>query len=216
MIGRIDQLQKSLIDDLESAASKYENAATKGNSELKEWRTIGVSALVAVLTIFLTFNSTYPMELWTSFIISFSLIVAIVVYFIILTKIIGIMGGLLNDINSIIQEGTTEMSHSYGFFLSRVADLEQIDYAYIKNYFYFVMLLYSAVMAYMANEFRELSKNYEKFHDFKDLLMMEVKGCEENLTYVPLYYERFDSTKVVSQRSLEFMTLNLKDHLLKK
>lgn len=38
MIGRIDQLQKSLIDGLESSATKYESEGSKGISELKEWR----------------------------------------------------------------------------------------------------------------------------------------------------------------------------------
>ena len=88
MIGRIDQLQKSLIENFESASSKYESQGNKAISALKEWRTIGSSAIIGGLSIFLTLNSTYPMNVIHSLIIVITTIVGLVAYFIILTKII--------------------------------------------------------------------------------------------------------------------------------
>lgn len=216
MIGRIDQLQKSLMDHFESASSKYESEGNKAISQLKEWRTVGSSAIIGALSIFLTLNSTYPMNVIHSLIIVISAIVGLVAYFILLTKIIAIIEGVISNRNVIVQTDVTTISHSYGYFIARVADLDTIDYPFVKNYFYFVMLLTSAVMVYSAIEFKKLAMHYRPFKDLKNNLLAEARACEKYADLVPYYYGLFDPTKQVPSESLEFIKKYLKDYLPKE
>ena len=216
MIGRIDQLQKSLIENFESASSKYESQGNKAISALKEWRTIGSSAIIGGLSIFLTLNSTYPMNVIHSLIIVITTIVGLVAYFIILTKIIGIIEGVVSDLDIIVQTDIRTIAHSHGYFTTRVADLDTIDYPFVKNYFYFVMLLTGAVMVYSAIEFRKLARHYKPFRDFQNNLLAEARGCEKYTDLVPYYYGLFDPTKQVPVESMEFVQKYLKDYLQKQ
>ena len=77
MIEKVSILHEVFIKEIEARANKIERKGDKGISELKEWRTIGTSALMGILSIILVLNSTYTLDIIHILIIVISLIIIV-------------------------------------------------------------------------------------------------------------------------------------------
>jgi len=212
MIEKVSTLHEVFIKEIEARANKIERKGDKGISELKEWRTIGTSALMGILSIILVLNSTYTLDIIHILIIVISLIIIIVVYFIILTKLVGLVQDVVNDIISVLEEGVERLSFSQGYFLSQVTDITKIDYSFVRNYFLFLMLVDGAYLAYGVKQFRKLAKHYARLRDLKKELESEAKLAEKYLESMPKYLEGLDRNNKIPQELLKFVEEELKKY----
>lgn len=101
---------------------------------------------------------------------------------------------------------------SHGYFVTRPADLMNLPFNFIVNYYFFILLLNSATRITAAKSLRELSKKYSRIKGIEEALLNEAKGFEKGSEFIPTYFSRFDRTQDVPPELLKFVDDSLADY----
>lgn len=216
LISRIDLYHKTMIDMLDNDLKKYEGYSDKRVSTAKSHRNNIFSILGVVLTVFLGFNSSYPVEQFLFFIIITVLGVIGFVVIIIYNSAIRLVEDFFSAFTEINTEGIRKLASSHGYFITRPAQLAQIHPDFVHNYYWFIMLLTSAIMVSNANGLKKFAKQFSRIKQIKSILISEAKEYEKHLQFVPYYYEKLDRSQEVVPELMEFIDKTLAEYKNKK
>jgi len=209
MISRIDMLHEGMIESLNHDLKKYEIGFDKGISKVKEWRNYLLSPIGVGLTLLLGSTAIFNFD-----VVVFSTILVILaiiggIIFVIFTKLIGIIEKIHTEIDFVYANIIEKFWKSQGFMTSNVADISKVNFEEMENYLLFSHSLIGAVMHYISNYLKKMSKQYRYFSDFKKTLEETSVIYDENIEEVKQIWKVFDKTKSVHPDLLRFVEQEL-------
>ena len=213
VISRIDMYHHILIDSLKSMQDRYEGAATKSSTQIKDVRNYVLTGFGIFLTLFLGYSSLYPFEQWLFFTVIIPTAIIALILFMIFNWLNSIIVQLFSDLTVILQTQEYHLLYSQGYVVSSVAFLPRITPQFLANYHLFTSLLTNAVFATMAKEYTKLSKKYSVLKDLKDSLKKEAKEFEKSIQLVSELYSQLDKTQNLPPQLTNFVDDSLKKYL---
>lgn len=205
IISRIDLFHQTMITLFDNDLKKYESLSDKAIAETRNKRNIILTVVGLVLTVFLGYNGSYPVgELGFFTIIAvLGIIGFIVVLF--FSFAIKFVEDFFSIFTNIITDIIGKIAISHGYFVTRPVDLMNLSFNFVRNYYFFILLLNSATRITTAKSLRELSKKYSRIKGVQEALLDEAKGYEKGSEFIPTYFSRFDRTQDVPPELLQFV-----------
>jgi len=209
LISRIDLYHKTMRQTLDNDLKKYESYIDKISATFRGYRITILSILGIILATIFGINSAYPIDLWIIYVVLAIMGIAALITIIIFTLLSTILNNIFETLIFTMNKNIGNIAQSQGFFITRAADLYGLPFQYVSNYFYFTLLLSSAILVSSSKSLKKLAKDYSKIPQIKTLLEEEAKLYLKNIELVSKYFEKFTPSDELPKELLDFVDKEL-------
>jgi len=209
-ISRIDLYHTNTVDSLKNMQERFESAAKLATSYIRDLRNYVFAAFGIFVTLFLGYNSLFPLEQWVFFVVLVPVVIVAFTLFLIFGWLNKLIREFFEELTMIIREEEERILGSQGFMTTFVTFLPTVKPESLVNYFAFIMLLNEASLSSMGKSYKKLAKKYSLFKDIRNELLGANKILSNRSEFIPMYFSKLDRTQPVPPNLMEFIDTTLK------
>lgn len=210
LISRIDLLHQTIIQELKSESSRYENLGQKILSTSKTRRNYYLSALGIALTVLVGVNPVYDIDVNLFSFLLIGIFVLGLIIFAIYSWAISKVEKIFNFLEDQILEELGNLAESQGFLITSMSILSNVTLQQANNFQTFSILLHYSVMIHLSKAIKKHANEYKNYPEFKRDIDDIAKSYQPSNELVSVYFERLDTTQHLPKNLIEFIEKNLK------
>lgn len=211
MVGRIDLLHDSLIEDIRIRQGRISDINKDLISSMRGKRNNLLTAFGITLTIILGIQSINSDNNFWSFFSMFTILGLGLVVFVIYNYYVWKIEDVFSQFEIVLYEAEGMINKSKGFFIGETKNIELLDYVFLENYYTFTTILGGLVWIPLIKAVHNIQKTKHFDPRIKEDLLKHAKIVMSDMTDLPSHYQRVDTKQKLSSNVLKFVKNNFEE-----